>query len=133
MKRLFVLSGAVVLAACGSPAAEEEATPVAEAEAPVEAMSLNETSWSFVRDDQEYFETIDPDGNYIVNAGEEHSDHGTYAMVDGLHCFTSAMTDEGENCWTVPDEIAVGETVTVTSTEGDELPVTRVEYTPLTM
>lgn len=132
MKRLIAMSAAVLLASCGSPA-EEETADVAEAEAPAEAMSLNETTWTFTREDQALTESIDAEGNYIVNAGEEHFDHGTYVMVDGKHCFTSAMTEEGQVCWTSPATVAVGETVEVTSDKGETLSVTRAEYQALTM
>ena len=134
MKRLIAMSAAVLLASCGSPA-EEDTTAVAEAEAeaPAEAMALNETTWTFTREDQALTESIDAAGQYIVNAGEEHFDHGTYVMVDGKHCFTSAMTEEGQVCWTSPASVAVGETVDVTSDKGETLSVTRVDYQALTM
>lgn len=133
MKKLIAMSSAVLLAACGSPGAEEESMEVAEAEAPAEVMSLNETTWTFKMDDMEILESIDANGNYIANAGDEHFDHGTYALIDGKQCFTSAMNDEGQVCWTTPATIAVGESADITSDQGEELTVTRAEYEPLTM
>lgn len=133
MKKLFVISSIAALTACGSPEAANEAVAVVEADAPAEGMSLNDTSWTFTMDDKEILESIAPDGNYIANAGNEHFDHGTYAMVDGKQCFTSAMNDEGQVCWTTPAEIAMGESIDITSDKGDVLTVTRVEYKPLTM
>ena len=133
MKKLIAVSAIAMLAACGNPAPAEEEATTAEAEAPAEAMSLNETSWTFTMDGVDYFETIDADGNYITNAGEEHADHGTYVMKDGKQCFTSAMTDEGEMCWSGGSEIPVGESYDVTNDAGETLTVTRAEYTPLTM
>ncbi len=133
MKKLFAISTIAALAACGSPETEEEAVAVVETEAPVEVMSLHETSWSFTMDDAEILESIDAEGNYIANAGEEHSDHGTYELIDGKQCFTSAMNDEGQVCWTVPATIEMGESADITSDKGEALTVTRVEYQPLTM
>ncbi len=133
MKKLFVISSVALLAACGSPKTEEETVAVAEVEAPAETMSLNETSWKFMMDDKEILESIDPNGDYIANAGDEHYDHGTYVLVDGKQCFTSAMNDEGQICWTTPATIEVGESVDITNDRDEKLTVTRVEYEPLTM
>lgn len=133
MKKLIVVCSIAALAACGSPETVEEDVAVVEADAPAEVMSLNETSWTFVMDDKEILESIDADGNYIANAGDEHFDHGTYVLVDGMQCFTSAMNDEGQECWTTPAQIAVGESMDITSDKGQALTVTRVEYEPLTM
>lgn len=135
MKKFLVLSSIVALAACGEQATEEETAVAAidETEAPAEVMSLNETTWTFVMDDMEILESIDADGNYIANAGDEHYDHGTYELVDGMQCFTSAMNDEGQECWTAPATMEIGESADITSDQGAELTVTRVEYEPLTM
>lgn len=135
MKKLFLFAGAAMLAACGGQEATAPATDenVAEAEAPAEVMSLHETTWTFTRDGKDIQESIDATGNYIANAGDEHIDHGTYAMVDGKQCFTSAMTDEGQVCWTAPENVEVGESVEVTSDKGETLTVTRQDYVPMTM
>lgn len=133
MKKLIAVCSIAALAACGSPETVEEDVAVVEADAPAEVMSLNETSWTFVMDDKEILESIDADGNYIANAGDEHFDHGTYVLLDGMQCFTSAMNDEGQECWTTPAQIAVGESMDITSDKGQALTVTRVEYEPLTM
>ena len=133
MKKLFVITSVAMLAACGSPEAEQETVAVAEAEAPAEVMSLHETTWTFVMDDKEIMESIDASGNYIANAGDEHFDHGTYVQVDGKQCFTSAMNDEGQMCWTTPANIEVGESVDITSDGDEKLTITRADYKPLTM
>ncbi|MEE2526479.1 hypothetical protein V0U79_08875 [Hyphobacterium sp. HN65] len=133
MKKLVAIFCLASLAACSSPESGDETAAVAETEAPAQTMSLNETSWTFVMDGTEIFESIDADGNYIANAGDQHFDHGTYALVDGMHCFTSAMNDEGQICWTTPADIGIGESVDITSEQGAELTVTRVEYQPLDM
>jgi hypothetical protein len=133
MRKLFVISSVAMLVACGSPEAEEENVAVAESDAPAEVMSLNETTWTFTQEDVELLESIDASGNYIANAGDEHVDHGTYELVDGKQCFTSAMNDEGQVCWTTPANIEVGESVDITSDRNEQLTVTRQEYEPLTM
>lgn len=133
MKYLVVLAGAAALAACGATETKDADVAATETEAAAEVASLNESSWTFTREGADYNESIDGSGNYIVNKGDEHSDHGTYEMIDGKHCFTSAMTDEGQVCWTTPATIAVGESAEVTSDAGETLAVTRQEYTPLTM
>jgi hypothetical protein len=133
MKKLFVITSVAMLAACGSPEAEQETVAVAEVEAPAEVMSLHETTWTFVQDDKEIMESIDASGNYIANAGDEHFDHGTYMLVDGKQCFTSAMNDEGQMCWTTPANIAVGESVDITSDGDENLTIARADYKPLTM
>jgi hypothetical protein len=133
MKKLFVISSVALLAACGNPGADQENVSVAEVDAPAEAMSLNETTWTFTQDDKEILESIDASGNYIANAGDKHFDHGTYALVDGKQCFTSAMNDEGQVCWTTPPSIEMGEIVDITSDQNEQLTVTRQEYEPLTM
>ena len=138
MKKLILLAGCAALAACS----QEEAAPVenidtnvaaAETAAPMPAaFQLNETSWTFTRDGEERQESIDASGNYIVNSGDKHVDHGSAVMKDGKACFTSAMSDEGELCWSVqPTEI--GQSFEAVSDKGEKLTVTRVAYTPLTM
>ena len=133
MKKLFVISSVAMLAACGSPEAEEETVAVAETEATAEVMSLNETTWTFTQDDMQITESIDASGNYVANAGDEHFDHGTYELIDGKQCFTSAMNDEGQECWATPANIEVGESIDITSDKDAQLTVTRQEYEPLTM
>jgi len=133
IKKLIAACSIAALAACGSPETVEEDVAAVDTEAPAEVMSLNETSWAFVMDDKEILESIDADGNYIANAGDEHFDHGTYELVEGMQCFTSAMNDEGQVCWSTPAQVAVGESMDITSDQGENLTVTRVEYQPLTM
>ncbi len=53
-------------------------------------------------------------------------------MKDGKACFTSAMDDEGEVCWTDP-MLAEGQAGETTSDKGQKLTVKRVAYVPLTM
>lgn len=133
MKKQFVITSVAMLAACGSPEAEQETVAVAEVQAPAKTMSLHETTWTFVMDDKEIMESIDASGNYIANAGDAHFDHGTYVLIDGKQCFTSAMNDEGQMCWTTPANIGLGESVDITSDGDEKLTITRVDYKPLTM
>lgn len=138
MKKLILLAGAAILAGCGerqatAPDTEETNVAANGTQAPAEAMSLHETTWTFTRDGKQIQESIDASGNYIANAGDEHVDHGTYAMVDGKQCFTSAMTDEGQVCWTAAGNVEVGQSLEVTSDKGEKMTVTRQEYVPMTM
>ena len=129
------------LAGCQQQAAEpvEDANVAAEANAAdanaatPAAMSLHETSWTFTRNGKAIQESIDANGNYIANSGDEHVDHGSYVIADGKHCFTSAMTKDGQDCWTSPANIEVGESAEITNDKGEKLTVTRVAYVPLTM
>ena len=96
------------------------------------AFQLNETSWTYTRDGKERQESIDSGGNYIINSGKEHVDHGTAVMKDGKACFTSAMTKEGEDCWTTKP-VEIGQSMETTNDKGEKLTVTRVAYQPLKM
>ena len=133
---ILAVTACLALTACNRAGEEAAANNAAEAEnaatpAPTEAaMSLNETTWTFTREGKNITESIDANGNYIANAGTEHHDHGTVEMKDGKACFTSAMDDEGEVCWTVADT-AVGASMDTVSDTGEKLTVTRVEYQPL--
>ncbi|MEO6580372.1 MAG: hypothetical protein ABIN83_04395 [Sphingomicrobium sp.] len=138
MKNLYLIAGVCVLAACGreqaaGPAAEETNVAANTAEAPATAMSLNETTWTYTRKGQQIQESIDANGDYIANAGTKHLDHGKYAMVDGKHCFTSAMTKEGQVCWTTPANTEVGASADITSDKGEKLTVTRQAYVAMSM
>ena len=142
MKKLILIAGIAALTACGGQEAEAPANEmVAETDMAENAMtstvstaqSLNGTSWQFTMDDKQIIESIDDSGNYIADtAAGEHYDHGSYTMKDGKACFTSAMNEDGEVCWTGPDA-GIGDTVTVTNDKGETLDVTRVDYRPLTM
>jgi hypothetical protein len=150
MRRLIMVAAIAVLAGCDQQEAAAPANDANALEANVadanavdanavdanaagtEVASINETSWEFTRDGRPMQESIDAAGNYIVNSGKEHIDHGTVVMKGGKACFTSAMTKEGEECWTDP-KVAVGATGETISDKGEKLTVRRVAYTPLTM
>lgn len=95
---------------------------------------LNKTTWTFTdKDGTKVRESIDPEGNYILQSrAGKHLDHGTAVMKDTKACFTSAMTKEGEVCWTTKT-VKIGHSFTTTSDKGEKLLVTRVGYRPLSM
>jgi len=99
------------------------------------AFQLNETSWTYVDPDKKVKarESIDASGNYIENAvSGKHIDHGTAVMKDGNACFTSAMNNDGEMCWTT-HPVKIGHSMKTTSDKGQKLTVTRVAYKPMSM
>lgn len=98
------------------------------------AFQLNKTTWTFTDPKGvKARESIDADGNYIENAiAGKHLDHGTAVMKGDKACFTSAMTKEGEVCWTTRP-VKVGQSMTTTNDKGEKLKVKRVAYKPMTM
>ncbi|WP_310468822.1 hypothetical protein [Sphingomonas sp.] len=145
MRSLILLAAVAAIAGCSQqPAAEPDANAAADANVAADANAvdanaagtalaqINETTWEFTEDGKPMQESIDAKGNYIVNSGKEHIDHGTVVMKDGKACFTSAMTKEGEDCWSDP-KLAVGESGETTSDKGEKLAIKRTAYVPLTM
>jgi hypothetical protein len=97
------------------------------------AFQLNKTTWTFVDHGTKVRESIDADGNYIENSvAGKHIDHGTAVMKDNKACFTSAMTKEGEMCWTTRP-VRIGHSMVTTNDKGRKLKVTRVAYVAMTM
>lgn len=96
---------------------------------------LNETSWTYVDHGKKVQEMIDADGNYIENAvSGKHVDHGTAVMKGKKACFTSAMTKEGEVCWTTPrSALKIGHSFVTRNDKGRKLKVTRIAYVKLEM
>jgi hypothetical protein len=108
------------------------ATPIP-ATAKHTAFQLKETTWTFVDKGVKVRESIDADGNYIENSvAGKHIDHGTAVMKGNKACFTSAMTKEGEMCWTTRPT-AIGQSMVTTNDKGRKLKVTRVKYVPMSM
>jgi hypothetical protein len=142
MTKLFLIAGCAALAACSQQqeptAAENAVTNLAEAnmETPAAipaAFQLNETTWTFTdKDGQAIQESIDASGNYIANAGAKHVDHGTATMKGDKACFTSAMNNEGEECWSTKP-VEIGQSMETTSDKGEKLTVTRIAYVPMTI
>ena len=147
MRKILLLAAVAALAGCQQKAAapaeeanvavaadENMANAAEPAAAGAALASINETSWE-VTDNKTKTpiqESVDATGNYIAVSGKEHIDHGTAAMKDGKACFTSAMTKDGEVCWTDP-MLAEGASGETTSDKGENLPIKRVAYKPLTM
>lgn len=99
------------------------------------AFQLNSTTWTYVDPEKKVKarESIDASGNYIENAvSGKHIDHGTAVMKGGKACFTSAMTNDGEMCWTTKP-VKIGQSMVTTNDKGKKLKVTRVAYTPMQM
>jgi hypothetical protein len=127
--RVFIyFAGAVAFSALSGQADARTAPKQA-------AFQLNHTTWTFMDEGKKMRESIDADGNYIENtAAGKHLDHGTAVLKGRKACFTSAMTNEGELCWTTPRRsVAVGHSFVTRSDKGRKLKVTRVRYTKLSM
>ena len=98
--------------------------------APAAAFQLNSTSWEFSGDDgAKMQESIGPDGKYVTHSLGKHVDHGTAVMKGDKACFTSAMTNDGELCWTTK-AVAVGAILPSVNDKGEKLDIKRVKYTP---
>lgn len=127
MHKTVLVAALAALAACSTLSAEQtkEAAVLA-------AFPLNQTSWEYMRNGKLLQLSVDVGGNYIITSGTQHIDHGTAVIKNGKFCFTSAMTKEGENCWTNPklNVDASGETV---SDKGEKLQLKRVIYVPRAM
>jgi hypothetical protein len=109
------------------------ATPVLAKASKPAAFQLNQTSWTYIDHGKKVRESIDASGNYIENAvSGKHVDHGTAVMKEDKACFTSAMTKDGEVCWTTKP-VKIGHSMVTTSDKGEKLKVTRVAYVKLSM
>jgi hypothetical protein len=126
MRSIICLTAALALCATSAQAHSNASAKGA-------AFQLNETTWTFVDKKTKVRESIDADGNYILNSvAGKHIDHGTAVMKGTKACFTSAMTKDGEVCWTTRP-VKIGHSMATTSSKGQKLTVTRVKYTPLSM
>ena len=97
------------------------------------SFQINSTSWKFTQKGEKLVMSVDADGNYIENtAAGKHKDHGTVVMKGDKVCFTSAMNNEGEDCWTTKS-VGVGHSMQTKNDKGETLTVTRVKYKPLSM
>jgi hypothetical protein len=150
MRLTICLTAALALCACAKQAqtpannavteanADEMNAAEANAAAPATtpaAFQLNETTWTYIdpKEKVKAQQSIDANGNYIENAvSGKHIDHGTAVMKGDKACFTSAMTKEGEVCWTTKPT-AIGQSMDTVSDKGQKLTVTRVAYVPMSM
>jgi hypothetical protein len=127
MRLTILLTAAAVLCAASAQADAKKAAKHA-------AFQLNHTTWTFTdKKEGKLKESIDADGNYIAQTvGGKHVDHGTAVMKGKKACFTSAMTKEGEVCWTTMP-VAIGHSMKTTSDKGEKLTVHRIAYVKLSM
>ena len=143
MQKIILVAAIVALAGCNQQKAAEPANDanvamdadVADANTAGTALaSLNETSWEYTdaKTGKPMQESVDAAGKYITVSGKEHIDHGTAVMKAGKACFTSAMTKDGETCWSDP-LLAEGGSGETTSDKGEKLAIKRAAYAPLTM
>jgi hypothetical protein len=141
MRLSICLAGAVAVSLAGcmkqeTPAAtaNNEASAEANVAAAPAALELNQTSWTFVdKKAGNVQESVDAQGNYIANTtAGKHVDHGTAVMKGDKACFTSAMTKDGESCWTTKP-LQIGESMDTVSDKGEKLTVTRVPYVAMTI
>lgn len=133
MRLTFCLTAASLFVA-GSAFAQPAAMPAPTPAAAPAAFQLSETSWTFTDSKgTKVKESIDAKGNFIAQTADgKHLDHGTSLMKSGKACFTSAMTKEGEICWTTKP-VAVGQSLDTVSDKGEKLTVWRTAYVPLSM
>ncbi len=127
MRLTICLAAAVMVLAASGPAGAKNPTKPA-------TFQLNETSWTYIdKKDGNLKESIDPEGKYITQTmAGKHMDHGTAVMKDSKACFTSAMTKDGEICWTTMP-VAIGHSMKTVSDKGEKLTVHRMAYEKLSM
>ena len=130
MRLTIYLAAALALSGSSSLATAKAATAMAKPA----AFELNGTTWTFT--DNKGVKSrlsVNADGNYITQGVDgKHLDHGMSVMKDDKACFTSAMTKDGEICWTTKP-VNVGQSMHTVNNKGEKLVVTRVDYTPLEM
>ena len=140
MRTVMTSLAVLALVACGQPAETTNDMNVADANMAMDAnattdanmatpagFQINETSWEFTRKGKATTESIDANGNYVAWSGDEHIDHGTVVMKDDKACFTSAMDEEGEVCWTT-SQTEIGQSFDTISDKGEKLTVKRITY-----
>jgi hypothetical protein len=137
MRLTICFTAALALTACSKqaeapPAADNTAgvTATAPATTPA-AFQLNETTWTFTdKDGTKVKESIDANGIFVATSDAgKHLDHGTSVVKGDKACFTSAMTKDGEICWTTKP-VEIGQSLDTVSDKGEKLTVTRVAYEP---
>lgn len=122
MRLTICVTAALVLCAGPTPANAKPA-----------AFQINQTSWTYVDNGTKARESVDAKGNYIENAvSGKHIDHGAAVMKGSKVCFTSAMNNDGESCWTTKPT-KIGQSMHTVSDKGKKLTVTRVKYVPMSM
>lgn len=142
MRMVMTSLAVLALVACDRPAETTNDVNAMDANMAMEAnaadanmvtpagFQIHETSWEFTMDGKAQTQTVDANGNYVAWSGTEHLDHGTAAVKGDKVCFTSAMDQEGELCWTT-SPVEIGQSFESTSDKGEKLTVKRIAYTPV--
>jgi len=129
MRLTICLAAAILVNFASSQAGAKGVSPAAKPA----TFQLKETTWTFTRNGTNIRESIDAKGNFIANAVDgKHIDHGTSVMKGDKACFTSAMTKDGEVCWTTKP-VEIGQSMETVSDKGEKLTVSRVAYVPMSM
>ena len=131
MRLITCVTAAILLCAYSGQADAKAKAKPAPAKA---AFQLDETTWLYTdKKGTKVRESIDPDGNFIAQTrAGKHLDHGTAVMKDAKACFTSAMTKDGEVCWSTKP-VRIGHSMNTVSDKGEKLKVTRVAYVKMSM
>lgn len=128
MRSIICMTAALALCAY-STNAEAKKAPAAKP-----TFQLNGTTWLFTdKDGTKVRESVDANGKFISQTRSgKHLDHGTAVMKGNKACFTSAMTKEGEVCWTTKP-VKIGQSMNSVSDKGEKLKIKRVAYVKLSM
>jgi len=134
MKKLVVLAGALVLAACGSNEAEVAETEIASgeaAEAGGDAGDVSPLVGSYggeSEDGQAWVSSLNADGTYQDVVGGEVSETGTWTHEDSQLCFNPNV-EEGtvseQTCLTLVNVNEDG-SLLMSDAEGNEMTVPRL-------
>ena len=107
MRKLFIASACVALAACGSNDAEVAeadldvgdgiAEPAAQSTVPTADLA---GSYEMTADDGTVtMQQLNADGSYVDTVDGEETDRGTYRAQGEQLCYTSQTRDGGETCY----------------------------------
>ena len=127
MKKLAIIAGLGLLAACSKPAPSEPAAEetVAAPEAPAAASANGSPAGTYTvvaADGTTGTSVLNADGTFTDTAADGTVAEGTWAVVDGKTCFTGKEEGAKPVCWT---ESAPGEdgSFTATSDSGETVTV----------
>ncbi|AKH41693.1 hypothetical protein FHS61_002183 [Altererythrobacter atlanticus] len=124
MKKITVLCGLAVLAACSSPESND-ADAEGDASAAPSAVSAMAGSYEIVTDDGTISSFLAEDGSYIESMDGDIVSMGSWREEGGKTCF-DPTTDEPPMCYTIGD-IGDDGTFTATPDEGDPITVKKVD------
>lgn len=127
MKKLAIIAGLGLLAACSEPPPSEPAAEetVAAPEAPAATTANGSAAGTYTvvtADGTTATSVLNADGTYADTAADGTVAEGTWAVVDGKTCFTGKEEGAKPECWT---ESAPGEdgSFTATSDSGETVTV----------